>query len=1258
MSNGDPQIDFSRKPKNDGGSTTSYNGGAGVTFTVTKGTTSVPGFFKHVHKPNKSQVTLNRTLEDRDEIRGGFMGSGKFIKDVKEVSVYYWNGNLNDPILLGITAKGTSADIETKYFSKGSSWLNGPVEYLNEQQALDEQNCYNNNAVVFNIRDSHSGHILKEYKANCMNKTRKIESETSPNPPGSEYIAKAHIIRDNDRDTRISRVTYNGKPTDILPVNFPVDVITLYSYPASEDVPLMIEFKPNGVGHSTFYASRGSNNWQRIDEGSQKFYDDEHLRSQTPKDALSGKLDEVLCSYYDNITLDISLENSEKHAKYETKYCCNKHEHSNQGRVSVSEVQVSCKEPKHNKGSLTTYKHSIINGNLGGIKFYEDGNIRQRRCVKSNALKFPIYVNSLFVFYCQQKPALIYVDGTYQSKGWYRKSSRGYEYNWTLINTGLKDIIGTDLENGLSCDKWQKLQTYLEAVGCSPFGDRSDGLGRSESLHQDVRPIEKSDNEGEFQQYSGGSNEEEEVLLEKDDSPSNSQPVALPVTTSPPSIIINIKKDTNGGKLGPDTYTSGVSNQKVKLVKSVDPLSSGFFKFTHKPPSGGSFMVDKVIFGEISRDITTDIGVNSDEEIDHLAVWYWFGDGGMKKPLLAEILKEGKYTYKSAKPGNNLSWTSSGDSQSEQLKDELLEQKLDDLNCYHNGVVVVDLTESHSKKHISSGTYCCGYHNNGESKVSVESKKVSCSTHLSSTPIPYFKHDVNTSGDGLKLGTIKYYADGGKKSNSKRTRITITRLNLPTSDVQAVYAFHCKDGIPVLIYLSSSSDSSKKGWYKKGTYVGNGNEEWITTFSGLKDKIPDNFKSCSDGNFSKLVKTLRELGCNPLQECTLDPEHLGQNGVQREEVPAADLTDQVPDTESETKILIQGIPVAQMAGNVSPVVGYTFPALSGSRGTALCGEEGGFNRPLSLQGATLPVLIHGSNFRYTMEENKLPPPIIIDETIQPADVYASKAEELPEGGGQDTAKSLDQNSQENSETPDGSPYQGTTRNQGGGNTDESETAPSGGSGTVELGSGTDDSQLGSRDTVGAEFKAKKVKEPEPNERVQNTLQHKAGRAKEQGITNTKPLPGQGTSATPPTPRLPGPREPGQNGAGDSEDTSPEGTTLSPSALQSASAPDAHSPDPLSPEESNAAQEAPQPPSAPLPPPLAGSEGATGAKGEALARSVSASGRGKDSQTNSSTNDWKVIFGGSASATVVSGSLTGFGWWLYKRSKGDPWVRQI
>uniref|UniRef100_A0A673VAA9 Complement C3 n=1 Tax=Suricata suricatta TaxID=37032 RepID=A0A673VAA9_SURSU len=45
---------------------------------------------------------------------------------------------------------------------------------------------------------------------------------------------------------------------------------------------------------------------------------------------------------------------------------------------------------------------------------------------------------------------------------------------------------------------------------------------------------------------------------------------------------------------------------------------------------------------------------------------------------------------------------------------------------------------------------------------------------------------------------------------------------------------------------------------------------------------------------------------------TLDPEHRGHNGVQREEIHATDLSDQVPDTDSETRILLQGTPVAQL----------------------------------------------------------------------------------------------------------------------------------------------------------------------------------------------------------------------------------------------------------------------------------------------------------------------------------------------------------
>uniref|UniRef100_A0A667I3W7 Complement C3 n=1 Tax=Lynx canadensis TaxID=61383 RepID=A0A667I3W7_LYNCA len=45
---------------------------------------------------------------------------------------------------------------------------------------------------------------------------------------------------------------------------------------------------------------------------------------------------------------------------------------------------------------------------------------------------------------------------------------------------------------------------------------------------------------------------------------------------------------------------------------------------------------------------------------------------------------------------------------------------------------------------------------------------------------------------------------------------------------------------------------------------------------------------------------------------TCSPLSFGRDGVQREEVHAIDLSDQVPDTDSETRILLQGTPVAQL----------------------------------------------------------------------------------------------------------------------------------------------------------------------------------------------------------------------------------------------------------------------------------------------------------------------------------------------------------
>ncbi|EKX73875.1 hypothetical protein BEWA_039130 [Theileria equi strain WA] len=625
------------------------------------------------------------------------------------------------------------------------------------------------------------------------------------------------------------------------------------------------------------------------------------MNEQKPKDTLSEKLDELLCSYYDNITFDISLKNSEKHAKDETKYCCEHHK-SVDVKVSVSSVQIYCNfQP--NPNHITAYKHSIYNGNLGGIKFYEDGEKNKRRCVKSNALSFPMSVNSVYVFYCQGKnPLLIYVDsGTPMTRGWYRKSTKGYEHNWTWINRGLDSITRTDLESGISCDKWQKLRKYLGELGCRSFGDCNGNLARLYTVPQDIGQIEAS--EDETPHKSSGSSDEEDVLVENDYSPSNTILRTAPQRASPPGVIIDIQKDPNGGRLGSDTYNLGVADQKVKLVKSVDPLNSGFFKFMHKPPNGKSFRVAQVKFGNVP---VSDIGVNSNDEIEHLAVWYWKGADNMEKPLLAEILKGGKYTYKYAKPGGStLSWTSLNKYPESNipLPPEQLETHLDELNCQHNNAVTINLSYKNSKHHAKNGDkkYCCSDNHNNGKRITVQEKEVSCQTHPSSKCIPYFKHDVSA---GLQLAGIMYYnEDDNNRDQRNRRRIKPNKFNFPISAPVTVYVFYCNMKNPVLIYVDGGQPGVK-GWYKKGSSVGNGNEEWVRTLPGLKDRIPDNFKNCkNDNGFKELADKLTTLGCPGLKEC------LGQNGVQREEVPAADLSDQVTDTESETKILLQGIPV-------------------------------------------------------------------------------------------------------------------------------------------------------------------------------------------------------------------------------------------------------------------------------------------------------------------------------------------------------------
>ncbi|AFZ79408.1 hypothetical protein BEWA_022560 [Theileria equi strain WA] len=457
-----PQIDISQKPKD--GSIAIYSGGGDITFTVTKGTINVPeGFTKYIHKPNNPKITLNGKLENKSQIGT----AGRSISNVTEVLVYHWNGAPTEPILLRI--KHDNKNIPEYYGKHGQNyWFPSLVSGMDEKEALDQQNCYNNNAIPFNIISSQSGDLPQNSKSDCIRRRSisKSTSQSPQNPPGSDYTITEYKLTDTsgqNRETRISRVTYNGKPTDIDPTKHgPASQIRLYSYPGSGNVPLMLEFKLSGSGTSAWFYSTGTSgkNWREAGNGD-SFYEKDGIHQPTVQ--LSEQLDKVLCYYYSNVTLNLTKSHSEElyqnlEKGRKNRYCCN--DHKDVEKVSIEKKTVSCIHQ-----STKYYKHSIegSDSSLGGI-YYND-NRGQRRNIKLHGSPFPISgIQTVYTFYCEDKdPLLIYLCGTSPYRGWYKRGSSNND-PWKWIYTGIKPEY---LEkNGLECKDWMKLRIVLDDCGC------------------------------------------------------------------------------------------------------------------------------------------------------------------------------------------------------------------------------------------------------------------------------------------------------------------------------------------------------------------------------------------------------------------------------------------------------------------------------------------------------------------------------------------------------------------------------------------------------------------------------------------------------------------------------------------------------------------------------------------------------------------------------------------------------------------------
>ncbi|EKX73533.1 hypothetical protein BEWA_035690 [Theileria equi strain WA] len=206
-----------------------------------------------------------------------------------------------------------------------------------------------------------------------------------------------------------------------------------------------------GSGGTKYYVRGTGDKWIELEQLSKD------------AEALEKILDDLVCQYYNRVTIDLT-----KSISTGQQYCCSEHK-GNKGRISVEPKTVSCQEHS-SSSSITTYRHSVQGGSLAKIKYYENGLLsseQHRRRITAPELNFPIPgLLSVHAFYCGKNPVLIYVDGG-SDTGWYKKptnSSSGKDEKWTPV----KDLNGITPEKINDCKTWNKVVGELK--------NRSNGL--------------------------------------------------------------------------------------------------------------------------------------------------------------------------------------------------------------------------------------------------------------------------------------------------------------------------------------------------------------------------------------------------------------------------------------------------------------------------------------------------------------------------------------------------------------------------------------------------------------------------------------------------------------------------------------------------------------------------------------------------------------------------------------------------------------
>ncbi|AFZ79772.1 hypothetical protein BEWA_026210 [Theileria equi strain WA] len=272
--------------------------------------------------------------------------------------------------------------------------------------------------------------IPPEYRDDGSGKLIKVTIDEEP--PGSNITRYTHKDENNKSFKLKAVLDYQNTSIGVITTGNDVTSVSAYYWTSNLSKVLMVGVTTTG-NTTKYYGNRKKdggigNEWILLTEHNTSI-------PQLINNDIERTLDDLVCSNYDAVTIDLSKGISMGSRQ---PYCCRCYEHSLiDRRITIREEKVASK--------ITYYKHSISsNYPLARIRYYDKGegtyrtnDSKNRRRIKSNALRFPTSdVRSVSAFYCDHNPVLIYVESTGGDMvtGWYQKGdSRGNDEQWDRL---------------------------------------------------------------------------------------------------------------------------------------------------------------------------------------------------------------------------------------------------------------------------------------------------------------------------------------------------------------------------------------------------------------------------------------------------------------------------------------------------------------------------------------------------------------------------------------------------------------------------------------------------------------------------------------------------------------------------------------------------------------------------------------------------------------------------------------------------------